>query len=118
MADDCVSALARRRHRERAARDANVDEPCIQAQLRIEAGRWVGKHPASAEGRDVLRDTVARASAFEPWWSRRDVTDLVAIVAIELGVVHVEAMVTRSKEPVTASNVHGTLHAITDPAAR
>ena len=66
--DDIASA-------QRAMR--NVDEPCLQAQLRIEAGRWVGKHPASADGRDVLRDTVARASAFEPWWSRRDVTDLV-----------------------------------------
>ena len=43
----------------------NVDELCMQAQLRIEAARWFGKHPASADGRDVLRDTVGRTSAFE-----------------------------------------------------
>jgi hypothetical protein len=97
----------------------NVDEPCIQAQLRIEAGRWVGKHPASAEGRDVLRDTVARTSAFEPWWSRRDVTDLVPIVAVVLGVEHVEAMAQQLKDPFTAGNVHATLsYALTDPAAK
>jgi hypothetical protein len=97
----------------------NVDEPCIQAQLRVEAGRWVGKHPASADGRDVLRDTIARASAFEPWWSRRDVTDLVPIVAIVLGVEHVEAMAQQLKDPFTAGNVHVTLsYALADPAAK
>jgi len=97
----------------------NVDEPCIQAHLRAEAGRWVGRHPASADGRDVLRDTVARASAFEPWWSRRDVTDLVPIVAIVLGVEHVEAMAQQLKDPFTAGNVHVTLsYGLTDPAAK
>src|SRR5690242_11956789 len=70
----------------------NVDEPCIQAQLRVEASRWVGTHPGSAIGCDVLGDTVARASTFEPWWSLQDVTDLVPIVARVLGVEQVEAM--------------------------
>ena len=119
MARDCVFALARRRLRERAARDAQRDEPCIQAQLRIEAGRWVGEHPASAEGRDLLCDTVARTSAFEPWWSRRDVTDLVPIVAVVLGVEHVEAMAQQLTDPFTAGNVHVTLsYALTDPDAK
>src|SRR4029453_12856922 len=96
-----------------------VDEPCLQAQLRIEAGRWVGEHPASADGRDVPRDTVARASAFEPWWSRRDVTDLVPIVAIVLGVEHVEAMAQQLKDPFTAGTVHVTLsYALADPDAK
>jgi hypothetical protein len=97
----------------------NVDEPCLQAQLRIEAGLWVGQHPASAIGRDVLRDTVARASVFEPWWSRSDVTDLVPIVTIVLGVEHVEALARQLKDPFTAGNVHVTLaYALTDPAAK
>jgi hypothetical protein len=97
----------------------NVDEPCVQAQLRIEAGLWVGKHPASAIGRDVLRDTVARASAFEPWWSRRDVTDLVPVVAIALGVEHVEVMARQLRDPFTAGSVHVTLaYALTDPGAK
>ena len=97
----------------------NVDEPCMQAQLRIEAARWVGKHPASADGRDLLRDTVGRTSAFEPWWSRRDVTGLVPVVTIALGVEHVEAMARQLKDPFTAGNVHVTLaHALTDPAAK
>src|SRR4029453_11495674 len=96
-----------------------VDEPCLQAQLRIEAGRWVGEHPASADGRDVLRDTVARTSAFEPWWSRRDVTDLVPVVAIVLGAEHAEAMARQLKDPFTAGNVHVTLaDALTSPAAK
>jgi hypothetical protein len=97
----------------------NIDEPCVHAQLRIEAGLWVGKHPASAIGRDVLRDTVARASAFEPWWSRRDVTDLVPVVAMVLGVEHVEAIARQLKDPFTAVNVHVTVaDALTNPAAK
>jgi hypothetical protein len=97
----------------------NVDEPCMQAQLRIEAARWFAKHPTSAVGRDVLGDTVGRTSAFEPWWSRRDVTDLVPVVAITLGVEHVEAMARQLKDPFTTGNVHVTLAcALTDPAAK
>ena len=108
--DDITSAL-RAMH--------NVDEPCMQAQLRVEAGRWVGKHLASADGRNVLRDTIARTSAFESWWSRRDVTDLVPIVAIVLGVEHVEAMAQQLKDPFTAATVHVTLsYALSDPAAK
>ena len=98
---------------------SNVDEPCLQAQLRIEAGRWVGQHSASAIGRDLLRDTVARASAFEPWWSRRDVTNLVPVIAAVLGVEHVESMARQLKDPFTAANVHCALaYALADPAAK
>ena len=97
----------------------NVDEPCMQAQLRIEAARWVGTHPASADGRDLLRETVGRTSAFEPWWSRRDVTDLVPIISGTLGVEQVDAMARQLKDPFTAGNVHVTLaYAVTDPAAK
>ena len=97
----------------------NVDDACVQAQLRIAAGRWVGRHSASAIGRDILRDTVARASAFEPWWSRRDVTDLVPVVAMVCGVEEVEAMARQLKDPFTAGNVHVTLaRALTTPAAQ
>lgn len=49
----------------------SIDEPCTQAQVRIEAAIWTGRHPASATGREILRDTVAATSTFQRWWSRR-----------------------------------------------
>lgn len=97
----------------------NVDELCLRAQLRIEAAVWAGQHPASAIGRDLLHDTVSRASAFEPWWSRRDVTNLVPVIATVLGVEHVKSMARQLKDPFTAANVHVTLsYALTDPATK
>jgi hypothetical protein len=97
----------------------NVDEVCMQARLRVEAGLWAGRHPTSTLGLEVLRDTVARVSTFEPWWSRRDVTDLVGVVIIALGVEHVEALASQLDDPFTAGNVHVTLaDALTDLAAK
>ena len=97
----------------------NVDEVCLQAQVRIEAALWTGQHPESAIGRDILGDTVARASAFEPWWSRRDVTDLVPVVAMVLGVEHVEAIARQLKDQFTAGNVHVTLaYALSNPESK
>lgn len=96
-----------------------VAEPCLQAQLRVEAGLWVARHPDSAIGRDLLRDTVARASAFEPWWSRRDVTDLVPVIAMMLGAEHVEALARQLNDPFTAGNVHVRLaYALANRAAK
>jgi len=97
----------------------NVDEVCLQAQVRIEAALWTGQHSESASGRHILRDTVERVSVFEPWWSRRDVTDLVPVVAMLLGVEQVEAIARQLQDPFTAGNVHVTLaYALTDPAAK
>ena len=96
-----------------------VDEVCLQAQVRIEAALWTGQHPESAIGRDILGDTVARASAFEPWWSRRDVTDLVPIISGTLGVEQVDAMARQLKDPFTAGNVHVTLaYALSNPESK
>jgi hypothetical protein len=97
----------------------NVDEVCMQARLRVDVGLWAGQHPASAIGRELLEDTVARASAFEPWWSRRDVTNLVPVIASMLGVEHVEALARQLDDPFTAGNIHVTLAcALSDPAAK
>lgn len=97
----------------------NVDELCMQARLRVEAALWVGQHPGSVIGRDLLRDTVARVSAFEPWWSRRDVTDLVPVIAAMLGVEYVEALAQQLDDPFTAGNVHVTVAgALSDLAAK
>jgi hypothetical protein len=97
----------------------NVDQLCMQARLRVEAALWAGQHPGSLIGRDLLRDTVARASAFEPWWSRRDVTDLVPVIAAMLGVEYVEALAQQLDDPFTAGNVHVTVAgALSDIAAK
>jgi hypothetical protein len=67
----------------------------------------------------VLRDTVARVSTFKPWWSERDVTDLVPVIAGMLGLDHVEALARLVDDPFTAGNVHVTLaRGLSDPAAK
>jgi len=97
----------------------NIDEICMQARLRVEAGRCAGRYPASAIAREILQDTVARASTFEPWWSRRGVTDLVPVIAAMLGVERVEALAQQLDDPFTVGNVHVTLAgSLSDVAAK
>jgi hypothetical protein len=97
----------------------NIDEICMQARLRVDAGLWAGQHRGSAIGREMLRDTVARASTFEPWWSRRDVTDLAGVIPVVLGVEYVEALARQLDDRFTAANVYVTLAgALDDPATK
>ena len=103
---------------EGAARALNhVDEPCAQAHVRVEAALWTLRHPASAIGRDILRDTMTQISALERWWSRSDVADLAAVVAGVVGVEHVETLARQLEDPFTAVNVHVTLADVLSDAA-
>lgn len=77
----------------------SLDDLRVQARLRVETGKWAGGHLDSEIGRTMLRETVAQFSIFEPWLSRRDITDLVPAVFKLLGVEAVHSMARQLEDP-------------------
>jgi len=82
-----------------------LTDPQAQAEFRVAAGQWTGEHPESDAARDLLRDTVNHVESWEPWISRRDVSDLVQPICRALGAEAVQLMVWKVKDAFTAGNV-------------
>lgn len=87
----------------------NLDNVRVQAQLRLELGKWVGGHAASEMGHSVLRETLSGFSSLEPYLSRKDITDLIPSVFKTFGVEGVHSLAHQLEDPFTAGNVYVTL---------
>jgi hypothetical protein len=87
----------------------NLDDPRVQAQFRLEAGKWAGEHLGSEAGRDMLRETVSQISTFERWLARNPLAELVPAVFKLLGADAVRSMARQLEDPFTAGNVLVTL---------
>ncbi len=97
----------------------NLDHPRVQAQFRLEAGKWAGEHLGSEAGRDMLRETVSQISTFERWLARNPLAELVPAVFKLLGPDAVRSMARQLEDPFTAGNVLVTLsYQLADPAEK
>lgn len=84
----------------------SIDDPRVQAPLRIETGKWAGEHQDSEIGRNILREMVSQISSFQCWLTPRDITDLVPSVFKVLGLEGVHLIARQLEDPFTAGNVH------------
>ena len=89
---------------------SKIGEPQAQAPVCLAICKWVGAHPDSGDlGRDVMRNTIERIGEWEPWLSRRDITDLVPAVVRVVGEDGARVLARTLRDPFTSGNVLVTL---------
>lgn len=89
---------------------SKIREPQAQAPVRLAICKWVGAHPDPDDlGREVMRNTIERIGEWEPWLSRRDLTDLVLPIVRVMGEDWVRILAHTLRDPFTSANVLVTL---------
>jgi hypothetical protein len=82
---------------------ARLDHPRCQAKLRHSISLWVGQHPRSEPGQEILRNTIKNIAMWEPLLNRREISEL---AQAGYGIVGLESMIEfaqRLEDPFTAA---------------